>query len=69
MTVTMPDPKVVRIFWDLGDTNESWDKAAIWAIENFGLPGTKYVCELNKDWMEYKFEDPRDATLFVLRWS
>jgi hypothetical protein len=69
MTVTTPGPDRVRIFWDIGDTNESWDQAAVWAIEQFGLPGDRYVCEVNKDWMEYKFQEPRDATIFVLRWS
>lgn len=46
-----------------------WDTISIYAIENFGLPGDRYVVDMNMDRMIWNFRDPRDALMFKLRWS
>lgn len=50
-------------------SNESWDKISIYAIENFGLPGDRYVVDMSMDRMIWYFRDSRDALMFKLRWS
>ena len=44
-----------------------WDEIATWGIETFGLPGDRYITDLNYNHMIWWFRDPRDQTLFVLR--
>ena len=46
-----------------------WDTISIYAIENFGLPGDRYVVDMNMDRMIWYFRDSRDALMFKLRWS
>ena len=49
------------------NTIAAWDEVAMWAIEFFGLPGDRYITELNINEMVWWFQDQRDRTLFVLR--
>ncbi len=49
------------------DTMKQWDQIAAWGIETFGLPGDRYVTDVNVLYMVWWFRDPRDQTLFVLR--
>ena len=46
-----------------------WDTISIYAIENFGLPGDRYVVDMSMDRMIWYFRDSRDALMFKLRWS
>lgn len=59
----------IRIPWKNGDTLAKWDETCIWAIEQYGLPGDKYVTHPTEDYMDFIFKDERDAIHFMLRWS
>jgi hypothetical protein len=64
-----PDyPHGAQITWGRPyDTITAWDNIATWGIEFFGLPGDRYVTDININEMIWWFRDPRDQTLFVLR--
>jgi hypothetical protein len=49
------------------DTITKWDEVSIWGIETFGLPGNRYITEININEMVWWFRDPQDRLLFVLR--
>jgi len=49
------------------DTITKWDEVSIWGIETFGLPGDRYITDINIDEMVWWFRDPQDRLLFVLR--
>ena len=59
---------LVTIPWRLGDTEQKWNETCAWAIEQFGLPGEKYVTHPTKDYMEFLFKNEQDAIMFSLRW-
>lgn len=67
----MKDPKYphgAKIVWGRPlDTITQWDEVATWGIEFFGLPGDRYVTDININEMIWWFRDPRDQTLFTLR--
>ena len=46
---------------------DQWDEVATWGLETFGLPGDRYITDVNVNDMTWWFRDPRDQTLFVLR--
>lgn len=60
---------VIRIPWQIGDTITAWNEVCAWAIEQFGLPGTKFTAHPTADYMDFKFLDEQDAVFFALRWS
>lgn len=64
-----PDfPHGARIQWTRHFSNEDyWDDVAMWGIETFGLPGDRYVTDVNVNNMTWWFKNPRDQMLFVLR--
>lgn len=49
------------------DTITKWDSVATWGIETFGLPGNRYITEINVNEMTWWFREPEDRMLFVLR--
>jgi len=49
------------------DTMEQWDDVAIWGIEIFGLPGERYLTEVNVNDMIWWFRTEQDRLMFVLR--
>ena len=59
-------PYMIRVAWKNGDTVSDWDEKCIWAIENFGLPGNKYITDLNERYMDFLFKDSQDAVHFSL---
>lgn len=60
----------VKITWTLGqDSDEWWNEVCAWALEEFGLPGQRFVTELTEDYMVFKFKDKEDAAVMVLRWG
>lgn len=64
-----PDyPHGAQIRWGhQADNVTQWDQIATWGIETFGLPGDRYITDVNVNDMVWWFRDPRDQTLFVLR--
>lgn len=40
---------------------------ATWGLETFGLPGNRYITEINVNEMTWWFREPEDRMLFVLR--
>ena len=58
----------IRICWQKGDTITNWDEICIWALEQFGLPGTKFIAHPTQDYMDFLFSDEKDAIHFSLRW-
>lgn len=60
----------VRIYWRREYDNETmWNEVCAWAIEYFGLPGDRFNTHANVNYMEFIFEDPKDALLMSLRWN
>lgn len=59
----------VELKWEKGkDSDYFWNEACAWAVENFGLPGEKYVTHPNKDYMLFLFKYEKDAILMTLKW-
>ena len=67
----LQDPSFVygaRINWGYHmDTISQWDDVAMWGIEMFGLPGERYVTEINVNDMTWWFQNEQDRLVFVLR--
>lgn len=60
----------VTIAWGRGsDTMDYWDNLSIYSIENFGLPGDRYVTDITADHMTWSFKSEQDALIFRLRFS
>jgi hypothetical protein len=49
------------------DTITKWDEVSVWGIETFGLPGDRYITQININEMVWWFRDPQDRLLFLLR--
>lgn len=47
---------------------EAWNEIYAWAIEQYGLPGTKFEWHPTEEYTEFFFYDERDAIHFNLRW-
>ena len=60
----------VMIPWysDMEQVTE-WTEGSIWAMENFGLPGDRYVCSPTEAGMEFWFREESDAVFMILRWQ
>jgi hypothetical protein len=60
----------VRINWgpNMGTLAE-WDAVTVWGLEQFGLPGDRYITDLSADYMAWIFKDPKDALMFKLKFS
>lgn len=69
MIVRFYDSKTVRISWESKDDDRTWDKACIYALETFGLPGDKFECHSNEEWMDFEFKNEKDALAFLMRIS
>lgn len=61
----------VRLQWGESDdkNNIYWNQICASAIEEFGLPGTKFTWHPTEDYMDFVFKDSRDALIFQLRWA
>ena len=70
-TLTDPDfTHNVTVQWGRGpDTIEYWDELAIYAIEQFGLPGDRYITDISADAMTWSFKSSQDALIFRLRFG
>ena len=49
------------------DTITAWDDVATWGFEIFGLPGERYVTDININDMTWWFKSEQDRLVFVLR--
>jgi len=58
-----------RVDWEDGDTILLWDGFLESVIEVFGLPGSRYVTELDSNYMDFKFYTEQDRILFLTGWS
>lgn len=60
----------VRIPWKREfDNKQMWNDVCAWAIEYFGLPGERFMTVANVNYMEFIFEDRKDALMMSLRWN
>jgi hypothetical protein len=60
----------ITVKWGAGsDTLTYWDNICIYAIEQFGLPGERYVTDISADNMSWIFRSEQDALIFKLRFS
>lgn len=53
---------VVTIPWE-SQTKHWWNETCADIVQHFGLPGGKYVTEVNEEYMKFIFYDDRDALL------
>ena len=64
-----PDWHLVEIGWDKGhDTDYFWNEACAWAIEQFGLPGERYMTHPTRDCMRFLFKSEQDALVMTLKY-
>ena len=49
------------------DTITAWDDVATWGFEMFGLPGERYITDINVNDMTWWFRSEQDRLVFVLR--
>lgn len=60
----------VRINWQRNfDNKQTWCDVSAWAVERFGLPGDRYICHANVNYMEFIFDEPKDALIMSLCWN
>ena len=60
----------VKITWSHQINNiNSWDKVCADGIEQFGLPGDKYITDVNPEYMTWSFRSNLDALIFRLKYS
>ena len=67
-TLSVSQATRVRIPWKEGDTITKWNETCAWAMEKFGLPGDKYSTHPTEGYMDFYFQDEKDAIHFSLRW-
>ena len=53
---------VITVPWE-NQSNKWWNETCALICEHFGLPGHKYVTEINEHYMNFVFYDDRDALL------
>ena len=58
----------VRIPWSRGGHLTMWNETCAWAMEEYGLPGTLYTCNLTPDYIDFHFHKEEHAVHFSLRW-
>ena len=68
-TSVVKHPYSVTVPWRQGDTIESWDQTCAWVVEQFGLPGDRFMFNAGANDMDFCFRDSEDAVFFSLRWS
>jgi len=60
----------VRISWSKDFDNEyKWNEVCAWAIERFGLPGSRFQTSVNIDYMDFIFVSNKDALMMALMWN
>jgi len=64
-----PVTKVILEWREDRDDIPSWNEICAWTIEQFGLPGNKFIWHPTSEYMEFDFYDEKDAIHFMLRWT
>lgn len=60
----------VTIQWGPGAENETqWNNISIWVIESFGLPGDRYITDINTTDMTWFFREDKDAMFMRLKFG
>ena len=59
----MPAGTRVRISWQENHDIPSWNQTCAWAVEQFGLPGDRFVYHPFEDFMEFHFKNEKDEQL------
>jgi hypothetical protein len=60
----------VRLFWN--EINNPQDEHVMWneilarTVEQFGLPGDRYMTNIDTDWMDWHFVNEQDSVVFML---
>lgn len=49
--------------------NHPWNEICAEVIEQFGLPGGRYVTNVGSFYMQFYFKTEQDLLLFKLKWS
>jgi hypothetical protein len=69
MLESNPDWHLVQLRWEKGkDSTFFWNEACAWAVEQFGLPGEKYMTHPTESHMDFLFKNQEDAVLMTLKW-
>lgn len=61
-------PWASRISWHSKGTM-NWNEICAQVVEQFGMPGNRYITEVGLLEMSFIFKDPQDLLLFKLKWS
>jgi hypothetical protein len=61
-------PWRARIMWKINGVL-TWNEICAQVLEDFGMPGDRYVTEVGLLEMAFIFKDPQDLLLFKLKWS
>jgi hypothetical protein len=56
----------LTLHWGKNDYMELWNMRMAQVVELFGLPGDRYVTDVNENSMTFWFRDANDALLFRL---
>ena len=48
--------------------HDYWNDVIHWCLNQYGIPGKRFMTTANNNYMDFIFEDERDAVLFTLRW-
>lgn len=56
----------IKIGWAINENGMPWNDICAVIIENFGLPGDKYITELSDQAMTFNFKEPEDAMMAKL---
>lgn len=60
----------IKLAWLDGEgDNPIWSEVCAWCVEQYGLPGAKFMWHPMSEHMEFDFYDEKDAIHFMLRWS
>lgn len=51
------------------DEHQNWNNIVADIVDQFGLPGDRYMCHPGADAMQFRFRSEQDLLLFKLKWS
>ena len=51
------------------DASMPWNEICAQVVEQFGLPGNRYITDVGLFDMSFTFQDQQDLLLFKLKWS
>ena len=55
--------------WTSDMRREDWDAICAWVVEQFGLPGDRYLTHPDLNEMRFLFKHAQDYEWMALRWS